>query len=77
VCLCRAVYARKKVYLLDDVFSSLDVHVADRIFYDLILDFWVQRQGSTVIFITSHYKYLNYAFPGNILLFNQGRLLNY
>lgn len=75
MCLCRAVYARKKVYLFDDIFSSLDVHVADRIFYDLILDFLVQKQGVTVIFVTSHYKYLSYASPENILLLNQGKLV--
>lgn len=31
--LARALYAERDVYLFDDVFSSLDTHVAQHVFY--------------------------------------------
>ena len=31
VCLARALYSNKDIYLLDDIISAVDVHVGDKI----------------------------------------------
>lgn len=36
IALCRALYQDKDIYLLDDVFSSLDIHIADAIYEKVI-----------------------------------------
>jgi ABC-type ATPase involved in cell division len=38
--------------------SSLDVHVAESIFYDAILELLVKR-NKTVLLVTSHYKFID------------------
>jgi hypothetical protein len=37
----------------------LDVHVADAIFSDLIIENLIKKHKKSVIFVTSHYKYLD------------------
>jgi ABC-type thiamine transport system ATPase subunit len=46
------------LYLLDDIFSSLDAHVADAVFGEVICKMLVNRH-KTVMLVTSHYKYLH------------------
>lgn len=36
LCLARAIYKNKQVYLIDDIFSSLDIHVVNHIFENCI-----------------------------------------
>ena len=54
----RALYSKKDIYLLDDIFSSLDAHVAEKIFKTAILDLLLKRLKKTVILVTSHYGIL-------------------
>jgi ABC-type transport system involved in cytochrome bd biosynthesis fused ATPase/permease subunit len=57
ISICRAIYSKADIYLFDDIFSSLDIHVADAIFEKLMKNMLL-KSGKTILFITSHYKYL-------------------
>ena len=37
VCLARAVYADADIYLIDDALAAVDVHVGQRLFYDVLI----------------------------------------
>ena len=52
------MYSDKDIYLFDDIFSSLDVHVADAVFEKAIKGVLIKRK-KTVVLVSSHYKYLN------------------
>ncbi|SCO80934.1 related to multidrug resistance-associated protein [Fusarium oxysporum] len=54
VALSRAVYSRKKLIVLDDVFSSLDKTTADTVFHRLLGADGLLRT-STVVLVTIHY----------------------
>ena len=56
--LARAIYSDSDIYLLDDIFSSLDTHVADAIYEHALYDLLIKKKKKTVILVTSHYKYL-------------------
>jgi hypothetical protein len=62
--------------LFDDIFSSLDVHVADAVFKELIITLLIKKLGKSVIFVTSHYKYLDQD-PENseIILVEGGKVI--
>ncbi|KAF5703872.1 Canalicular multispecific organic anion transporter 2 [Fusarium mundagurra] len=60
VALARAVYSRKKLVILDDVFSSLDKTTADTIFHRLLGTGGLLR-ASTVVLVTSNVHYLPFA----------------
>ncbi|KAH7486465.1 hypothetical protein FOMA001_g5636 [Fusarium oxysporum f. sp. matthiolae] len=60
VALSRAVYSRKKLILLDDVFSSLDRTTADTVFHRLLGSDGLLRT-STVVLVTSNVHYLPFA----------------
>lgn len=55
--ICRAIYHNPDILLFDDAFSSLDVHVSQRIFSNLIENILLPR-GKTVIFATSSHSFL-------------------
>ncbi|GKZ84939.1 hypothetical protein AnigIFM56816_010499 [Aspergillus niger] len=62
IALARAVYARKTVIILDDVFSSLDATTEDHIFHHLIGKHGLLRSiDSTIIFASSSVKRAPYA----------------
>ncbi|KAH7371789.1 ABC transporter-like protein [Cadophora sp. MPI-SDFR-AT-0126] len=62
VAFSRAVYARKKILILDDVFSGLDATSEDRIFSRLLGKTGLLRQlGTTVILVTHAAHRLSYA----------------
>ena len=54
------MYADADIYLLDDVFSSVDVHVIDSLYNEAIKRMLLKR-GKTVLMTISQYKYLKYA----------------
>ena len=56
VCLARAVYAEKQVYLLDDPLSSVDNHVAQHIFSQC---FQKLLKGKTRILVTHRHNFLD------------------
>ncbi|RBR06336.1 hypothetical protein FVER53590_07622 [Fusarium verticillioides] len=60
VALARAVYSRKKLIILDDVFSSLDKTTADTVFHRLLGADGLLRP-STVVLVTSNVHYLPFA----------------
>ncbi|EXK87248.1 hypothetical protein FOQG_09090 [Fusarium oxysporum f. sp. raphani 54005] len=60
VALSRAVYSRKKLIILDDVFSSLDRTTADTVFHRLLGADGLLRT-STVVLVTSNVHYLPFA----------------
>ncbi|KAG5781755.1 hypothetical protein H9Q73_004573 [Fusarium xylarioides] len=60
VVLARAVYSRKKLVILDDVFSSLDKTTADTVFHRLLGTGGLLR-ASTVVLVTSNVHYLPFA----------------
>ncbi|XP_044008333.1 ATP-binding cassette sub-family C member 10 isoform X2 [Aphidius gifuensis] len=58
ISLARAVYADKKIYLLDDIFATLDANVAKYIFQNVILGL---LKNKTRIICTHQTKYLIHA----------------
>jgi ATP-binding cassette subfamily C (CFTR/MRP) protein 1 len=72
--LARAVYARKHLVLLDDVFSALDLATAITIFDRLLGPSGVLRQlGSTTILATSDTGNLGQA--DNLVILTEGRII--
>ncbi|PYI12596.1 hypothetical protein BO78DRAFT_392440 [Aspergillus sclerotiicarbonarius CBS 121057] len=75
IALARAVYARKDVIILDDVFSSLDATTEDHIFHHLIGSQGLLRSiDSTIIFASSSVKRAPYA-DHIIVLDNKGHVI--
>lgn len=50
VSLARALYANYRIYLLDDIFASLDREVADRIFKHVVKEMLINK---TVLMVTT------------------------
>ncbi|CAD8154665.1 unnamed protein product [Paramecium octaurelia] len=73
IALARAIYQNTDIYLFDDVFSSLDIPVADAIFQNLIINY---LSNKTVLFITSNQHFIN-KIPknANIILMDQGSII--
>ena len=57
IALCRALYQDSDLYILDDIFSSLDAHVSEAIFEKAIKNYLIAK-GKTVILVISEYRYL-------------------
>ena len=70
--LCRALYQEKDLYLLDDIFSSLDEKVAEKIFRNFVIKELVDK-GKTVLFIAANEKYRSFAKEAYEL--KEGRLI--
>lgn len=58
VALARAVYQDRPIYLLDDIISAVDAHVAKHIFHQCILGL---LRNKTVILCTHNVQYLSRA----------------
>ncbi|KAL4449649.1 hypothetical protein ABPG74_007472 [Tetrahymena malaccensis] len=75
ISLCRAIYQNKDVYLFDDIFSSLDIHVAHKI-HQNIIEYLIKQYQKTVILVISHYSLLkNTIQDKNIIYINHGQLI--
>eukprot|EP01016_Furgasonia_blochmanni_P025135 TRINITY_DN27095_c0_g1_i3.p1 TRINITY_DN27095_c0_g1~~TRINITY_DN27095_c0_g1_i3.p1 ORF type:complete len:735 (+),score=122.70 TRINITY_DN27095_c0_g1_i3:65-2269(+) len=72
VALCRAVYQDCDIYIFDDIFSSLDYHVCEKIFKKLIQGVLKDRK-KTIIMAISQYEFLKYS--ENIIYMDNGQLL--
>ena len=71
VCLARAVYSEKEVYLLDDPLSSVDNHVANHIFVNC---FQKLLKNKTRILVTHRHNFLNRV--DNIIEMKDGEIVN-
>ncbi|KAL4445550.1 hypothetical protein ABPG74_004624 [Tetrahymena malaccensis] len=76
IALCRSLYANKDIYILDDIFSSLDAHVAERIFQNVVVNYLIKEKQKTVILATSHYSYLLSQQTSNIIYIQNGVIVN-
>eukprot|EP01016_Furgasonia_blochmanni_P049556 TRINITY_DN7533_c0_g8_i4.p1 TRINITY_DN7533_c0_g8~~TRINITY_DN7533_c0_g8_i4.p1 ORF type:complete len:786 (-),score=149.85 TRINITY_DN7533_c0_g8_i4:123-2480(-) len=72
VAICRAVYQDCDIYLFDDIFSSLDYHVSERIFKKLIQEL-LKDAHKTIILAISQYEFLKHS--DNIIYMDGGQLL--
>ena len=62
VAIARAIYARKEILVLDDVFSGFDAGSEQHVFHNVVgPDGLARKQGMTVIFATHAIKFLPYA----------------
>ncbi|KXS96328.1 hypothetical protein AC578_9376 [Pseudocercospora eumusae] len=74
IALARAVYAKSKVVLLDDIFSSMDASTVDKISDRLLrLDGILRRSQRTVVLATSHRKLISLA--DRIITLESGRVV--
>ncbi|KAK2871937.1 hypothetical protein FQN49_002682 [Arthroderma sp. PD_2] len=72
--LARAFYARRRVMLLDDVFSALDAKTMDTIFTRLFGKQGLQRKlKSTVVLVTHSIKHLYFA--DKVVVLHKGRIV--
>ncbi|EAS02570.2 ABC transporter C family protein (macronuclear) [Tetrahymena thermophila SB210] len=68
IAICRALYQNCDIYLFDDIFSSLDAHVAEKVYQQVIVDVLVKKYKKTVLLVTSHFsifskrEYINKIF---------------
>ena len=58
ICLARALYSDKEIYIFDDPISALDVDVGMKVINNCILDFLKHK---TVILVTHALQYLEYS----------------
>ncbi len=71
VALARAVYQDKEVYLIDDIYSALDVPVGNHIFKKCIMGL---LRNKTRVLCTHHPKYLTSAT--RLILLDDGKVLD-
>ncbi|QVM10646.1 hypothetical protein D8B26_005299 [Coccidioides posadasii str. Silveira] len=72
--LARAVYARRGIILLDDVFSALDATTEDMVFSRLLGNQGLLRKlNSTVVLVTHSVKHL--PFADDVVILDQGRIV--
>ncbi|KAG1686732.1 Multidrug resistance-associated protein 9 [Nymphon striatum] len=69
VCLARALYSKREIYLLDDCFSAVDSKVAMKIFNTVIRKTLAKR---TVIIVTHNVQFLEYF--DEVILMEGGRI---
>ncbi|KAE8349019.1 P-loop containing nucleoside triphosphate hydrolase protein [Aspergillus coremiiformis] len=75
IALARAVYARKNIIILDDVFSSLDATTEEHIFHSLVGKYGLLRSmGSTILLSSSSVKRVPFA-DHTIVLGNEGHII--
>ncbi|KAI9368784.1 P-loop containing nucleoside triphosphate hydrolase protein [Aspergillus egyptiacus] len=74
IALARAIYARKRILILDDVFSGLDAATENHIFCSLLgVTGLLREAGTTVILASSSVKRIPYA-DHIVVLDEEGRL---
>uniref|UniRef100_A0A914DIK1 ABC transporter domain-containing protein n=1 Tax=Acrobeloides nanus TaxID=290746 RepID=A0A914DIK1_9BILA len=70
ISLARALYQNRDVYLMDDIFSSIDKNVADKIFQNALKDLLTNK---TVLLVTSNPEYLSKC--DRVVFLEHGRIL--
>lgn len=71
IALARAVYKEQSIYILDDVLSAVDAHVAAIIFHKCINGL---LKHTTRVFVTHNQKFLMYA--DEVIILKDGAILN-
>ena len=71
--ICRALYQDCDIYLFDDIFSSVDVHVCEGLFKKLILQL-LKNKKKTVLMTISQYNFLKYA--DHVILLRDGKIIS-
>ncbi|KAL4477434.1 hypothetical protein ABPG74_002584 [Tetrahymena malaccensis] len=56
IAICRALYQKCDIYLFDDILSSLDAHVAEKVYQQVIIETLVKKLNRTVLLVTSHFS---------------------
>ncbi|KAM0458751.1 hypothetical protein ACHAPV_005740 [Trichoderma viride] len=73
IALARAIYARKQILLLDDIFSGMDAHTIDTISARLFGKVGIlRRQQATVVLTTHHHKIM--AIADVIIVLEDGKI---
>ncbi|KAL4486709.1 hypothetical protein ABPG72_022184 [Tetrahymena utriculariae] len=76
IAICRALYQNCDIYLFDDIFSSLDAHVADKVYQSVIVDVLIKKFKKTVLLVTSHFSiFSNRQFINRIFYLQKGSLV--
>ncbi|CAD8049904.1 unnamed protein product [Paramecium sonneborni] len=73
ISLCRSLYQNCDIYLMDDIFSSLDMQVADKVFNKGIKQMLLE-QGKTVLMITSQFRFIEMYNKCNIIYMVHGSI---
>ncbi|KAM0255269.1 hypothetical protein ACHAQJ_005924 [Trichoderma viride] len=73
IALARAVYSRKDVFVLDDIFSGMDAHTVDHVSRELLgKEGLFRKRGTTVIFATHNHALMSFA--DTIVALEDGRI---
>jgi ABC-type multidrug transport system fused ATPase/permease subunit len=64
VSIARALYNSGDIYLMDDCFSSLDAHISNQIFQNVILD---ELKGKTILLVSNTEQFLKHAHKSIII----------
>ncbi|KAH7359713.1 multidrug resistance-associated protein [Pyrenochaeta sp. MPI-SDFR-AT-0127] len=73
ISIARAVYSRKDIFILDDVFSGMDAHTVEFISQQLLTnDGLLRKRGATVILATHNHKLMSFA--DTIVTLENGRI---
>ncbi|EAR83355.2 ABC transporter C family protein (macronuclear) [Tetrahymena thermophila SB210] len=76
IAICRALYQNCDIYLFDDIFSSLDAHVADKVYQSVIVDALIKKFKKTVLLVTSHFSiFSNRSCINRIFYLQKGSLV--
>jgi ABC-type multidrug transport system fused ATPase/permease subunit len=70
--IARAVYSDSDIYLFDDPLSSLDSHVGDSIFNDLIKKY---LKNKTILIATQSLQYI--PFMNKVIYIDNGKIISY
>jgi ABC-type multidrug transport system fused ATPase/permease subunit len=65
VSIARALYNSGDIYLMDDCFSSLDAHISNQIFQNVILN---ELKGKTILLVSNTEQFLKHAHKSIIIL---------
>ena len=65
VSIARALYNSGDIYLMDDCFSSLDAHISNQIFQNVILN---ELKGKTILLVSNTEHFLKHAHKSNIII---------
>ncbi|KAL4486706.1 hypothetical protein ABPG72_022181 [Tetrahymena utriculariae] len=77
IAICRALYQNCDIYLFDDIFSSLDVHVAEKIYQSVVVEFLIKKSKKTVLLVTSHFSIFSQRqFINKVFYLQNGEFVN-